>query len=390
MLNLKYVAITYRTVAVFVLALAAPLALLAQATAEVLAPEAIARGAVEMVNRLELQESSAAMRDDPRWQRPRRIGLVSSRLARFDPAMTAQFKAIAGDIEVIVVEGPDDPAIATVDVVISSCEPATMRAATSMRWMHVMGVGVDSCTLQPDIDQFDFIMTNGQRIAGPAIAEHAIAMMMMLTRGLTYFHHNQIAHVWNPVLPDRRQLMDVDGRTMLVVGLGGIGTEIARRGAALGMRVIATRNSSHDGPEYVEYVGLPDELHTLAGQADVIINALPLTSDTRKLFDASFFAAAKRGAYFLSIGRGPSTDTDALVAALQSGQLAGAGLDVTDPEPLPPTHALWAMDNVVLSPHTSANTARSLVWRNLVAYENLRRYIQGDKLLSVVDLRAGY
>ena len=179
------------------------------------------------------------------------------------------------------------------------------------------------------------------------------------------------------------------GKTMLVVGLGGIGTETAKRAAALGMIVYATRNSSREGPDYVEYVGLSDELFELAAKADVIVNALPLTAATQGLFNSDFFDAVKPGAYFINVARGASVVTDDLMAALDSGQLAGAGLDVTDPEPLPPDHPLWRMQNVIITPHV-AGVARTLERHQAVAQENLRRFIAGDALLNVVDPARGY
>jgi phosphoglycerate dehydrogenase-like enzyme len=177
---------------------------------------------------------------------------------------------------------------------------------------------------------------------------------------------------------------------MLVVGLGGIGTQIAERANGLGMRVIATRNSSRSGPDYVEYVGLADELLTLAGEADVIVNSLPLTSKTTGLFNDKFFASAKAGSIFLSVGRGKSTVTNDLIAALESKHIFAAGLDVTDPEPLLETSPLWAMSNVIITPHVSARTTESLYRTSILTVENLRRYIAGEALINVVNIRAGY
>jgi phosphoglycerate dehydrogenase-like enzyme len=140
----------------------------------------------------------------------------------------------------------------------------------------------------------------------------------------------------------------------------------------------------------VQYVGLADEYRTLAARADVVVNATPLTPDTRGMFDAAFFAAMKDGALFINIGRGESVVTADLTMALEAGAIGGAGLDVTDPEPLPAGHPLWSMANVIITPHI----ATSSDYRNdrtvtLVA-ENVRRYVRGDPVLSIVDLAAGY
>jgi phosphoglycerate dehydrogenase-like enzyme len=185
-------------------------------------------------------------------------------------------------------------------------------------------------------------------------------------------------------------MWEVKGRTMLVAGLGGIGTEVAKRAHALGMAVIATRNSGTEGPPFVAEVGLPDKLLPFAARADVIVNTLPLTPETKGLFDRRFFDAARRGALFINVGRGGTVVTDDLVAALQDGRLGGAGLDVTDPEPLPPGHALWRAPNVIITPHVAAMLEGNEEPRWVLARENLRRYVEGGKLLSEVDVRKGY
>jgi phosphoglycerate dehydrogenase-like enzyme len=156
------------------------------------------------------------------------------------------------------------------------------------------------------------------------------------------------------------------------------------------MHVIATRNSRREGPDYVEYVGLADEYRTLAPRADVVVNATPLTPQTRGMFDAAFFAAMQDGAYFINIGRGESVVTAALTAALAAGELGGAGLDVTDPEPLPQGHALWRMPNVVLTPHVATSSDFRSDRTVTLVVENVRRYLRGERMLSVVDLAAGY
>jgi phosphoglycerate dehydrogenase-like enzyme len=184
--------------------------------------------------------------------------------------------------------------------------------------------------------------------------------------------------------------VDLDGKTVLIVALGGIGTEVARRAHALGMHVTATRASGRSGPDFVSYVGLPDELPKLAADADFIVNCAPLTPQTTGIFNREFFERLKPGAYFISVGRGKSTVTADLIAALSSGRLAGAGLDVVDPEPLPADSPLWHLPNVIITPHVSADTPVSAEQRKFVLVENLRRYSAGEPMISVVDVERGY
>jgi phosphoglycerate dehydrogenase-like enzyme len=222
------------------------------------------------------------------------------------------------------------------------------------------------------------------------MAEHTIALMFALSRSLQVSIGRQATgEGWNRNFAGS-QPQALDGKTLLVVGLGGIGTEVARRAHALGMKVIATRNSSKTGPDYVSYVGLPDELPTLIGQADVVVSSLPLIPATTNLFDAKMFARMKKTAFFINVGRGGSVVTDDLVAALNSGTIAGAGLDVTEPEPLPKDHPLWKAKNIIISPHMSALSDLGQAARISILREQVRRFAAGDKLLSVVDFKKGY
>ncbi len=213
--------------------------------------------------------------------------------------------------------------------------------------------------------------------------------MLALSRHFEEFYREQAQGHWEP-FESAPELQDIGGKTVLIAGLGGIGTEVARRAHALGMRVVATRASGHEGPDFVSYVGLPDELVKLTRDADFVVNCLPLTPETTGIYNKEFFAAMKRSAYFISIGRGGSTVTADLLAALAAGTIAGAGLDVVDPEPLPPDSPLWHAPHLIITPHVAANTAVAEQTRDAVLVENLRRYVAGEPMLSVVDISRGY
>ncbi|HET8699614.1 MAG TPA: D-2-hydroxyacid dehydrogenase, partial [Gammaproteobacteria bacterium] len=278
------------------------------------------------------------------------------------------------------------------DVLVGLCTPEIVARGQNLKFIQLLNAGADSCATIPDVARRGIVVTNLQRIQGPHMAEHALALLLALARALPQYGVEQAGGAWTRGFREKRaeRLVELEGKTLLVVGLGGIGTEVARLAHGLGMHVIATRNSRREGPDYVDYVGLADEYRALAARADVVVNAAPLTPDTRGMFDAAFFSAVKEGAFFVNIGRGESVVTDALVAALRSGRLAGAGLDVTDPEPLPPGHPLWAMRNVIVTPHVATSSDFRDERTLALVVENVRRYIRGDKLLSVVDLAAGY
>jgi phosphoglycerate dehydrogenase-like enzyme len=341
-----------------------------------------------LIEEFGLRQSDIPSSALPGWRRPEKIVL------RLDkPGRLAGFQAVAPGVEIVAVETLEQAVAEAVDaqVVIGFCEEELLSAATGLHWLQVYSAGVDRCIAYPSFDKGKILLSNAQRIASPALAEHAIALMMALVRGLDLYHSNQLQGLWQrDVGMKRAQFMELEGRTVLVVGLGGIGTQVAKRAHGLGMRVIATRGSRREGPEYVDYVGLADEVYGLAEQADVVINTTPLTNRTRGMFNAAFFDVMKPGAYFISVGRGASTVTNDLVAALESGNIAGAGLDVTDPEPLPEGHPLWSLPRVIISPHVGGQSDRARDRLFLLAQENLRRYVAGQAMLSVVNIERGY
>ncbi|MFQ5547516.1 MAG: D-2-hydroxyacid dehydrogenase [Woeseia sp.] len=346
--------------------------------------------ATELIRVLSLRESAGPIREDPRWAKPGKVVVgFRSGLGVAQEDFLARFQSVAPDAKVILFDPSESglDAIADADVFIGFCGPQTIKRLEKLRWIHTYTVGVDRCLADPEVLGRDFIISNNQRVSGPSIAEHAIAMMMMLSKNLHYYQAQKYQRIWARAA---EYTSDLTGRTMLVLGLGGIGTETARRASALGMRIIATRNSSRQGPEFVDRVGLPDEMYELAGEADFVVNALPLTGQTNGLIDKRFFDALKPGAYYISVGRGGTTVTGDLHSALVDGRLAGAALDVMDPEPLPADHPLWTTKNVVITPHTAGRNIDSLRRTLIIAAENLRRYVQGEKLLNLVDVNRGY
>jgi phosphoglycerate dehydrogenase-like enzyme len=309
------------------------------------------------------------------------------------PEHLAAYQAVAPGVELVAVTSLAEAVAEAADaqVLIGFCDEEILSAAPGLIWVQVFYAGVEDCVGNPGFQAGKRILTNGQRIGSPALAEHAIALMMALVRGLDVYHSSQLEGVWQREAElGTGEFMELEGRTVLIVGLGGIGTQTAKRAHGLGMRVIATRGSSREGPEYVDYVGLANEVNLLAAQADVVINTAPLTGQTRGMFNAGFFAAMKPTAYFVSVGRGASTVTDDLIAAIENGEIAGAGLDVTDPEPLPVGHPLWSVPRVIITPHTAGRSDKGRDRLYLLVQENLRRYVAGEPLLSVVNIERGY
>jgi phosphoglycerate dehydrogenase-like enzyme len=339
--------------------------------------------AAQLIEKLGLHVAAEPVREHPGW-RPPRVVLVSEQLHELLP----QLQQAAPHVKLVEDKSATPREFAAADASIGVCSPELLAQAKQLQWIQWPAAGVERCVQQPLMRERHPLLTNLQRTMGPSMAEHVLALMLALSRHFAFFAHEQEQGRW--AREDAVELGDVEGKTVLVVGLGGIGTEVARRAHALGMRVIATRASGRTGPDYVSYVGLPDELPKLAKEADFVVNCAPLTPQTTGIFNREFFATVKHGAYFISVGRGRSTVTADLIAALNAGQLAGAGLDVVDPEPLPADSPLWHMPNVIITPHVSAQTPVADQVRNAVLVENLRRYVAGEPMVSVVDIERGY
>lgn len=343
---------------------------------------------------LGLHESAKPVREMfEDWRNPRKVMLHIGD----NPARLEFMQQAAPGLTIVAVKDKQE-ALAKLDDVdgliasVGWCSSDVIAAGKKLRWIHTNAAGVEECALN-ELRARNIGLTNQQRVFGPEISDHVIALMLALTRGLDGALSLQRQEKWQRAVVPESRLWRLEGRTLLVVGLGGIGTEVAEKAHGMGMRVIATRGSSREGPSFVEYVGLADELPKLIGRADVVVNAAPLTPQTRGLFNTAMFERMQKHAYFISVGRGPSTVTAHLLAALKNGTIGGAALDVTDPEPLPEGHPLWSAPNIIITPHMSgsgenAGAAGARPW--LVMREQLRRFVAGDRLYSIVDLTRGY
>jgi len=264
---------------------------------------------------------------------------------------------------------------------LASDEAGLSRAmAPSVRWVHVLGAGIDGFPLDAVGDR---VVTCSRGASAPAIAEFVLAVMLAFEK--------QLPNTWITEPPEHWNLAGLGGfrgKTVGIVGLGAIGTEVARRAVAFDTHVVALRRTNK--PADVAGVEIVTELHDLLGRSDHVVIAAPATSATRHLLDAGAFAAMKQGAHLVNIARGSLVDQDALIAALDRGTVAMASLDVVDPEPLPAGHPLYAHPKVRLSPHVSWSSPDTMQRTFDLFADNLRRYRAGEPLQGLVDPTAGY
>jgi phosphoglycerate dehydrogenase-like enzyme len=342
----------------------------------------------ELLEDRKLREGSSPTRQDEGWTPPRKV-----LWRNYWPDRLQSLRLVAPGVEIVPYDTPEEALIdiADADALIGTATAELLAAGEQLRWVQVGAAGVERYLRIPELASGDVLLTNGQRMASEVIGEHVMALTRALARGLNLAAAAKEEGVWKRrEIGDNAPLTKLRGKTMLVVGLGGIGTEVARLADGAGMRVLAIRNSSRSGPPFVDRVGLGEDLPAFLAEADVVANCLPLTPDTKGQFDTDLFAKMKPTAFFINVGRGGTVNTADLVAALESGTIAGAGLDVTDPEPLPEDHELWKAPNLVITPHFAAwsDEGRELRW--LLYRENLRRFVAGEPMLSVVDPGRGY
>ncbi len=328
-----------------------------------------------------IYEGPSPNKGTPSWTKPRRIVVPN-----LMPARLVELKRVAPEVEFIPAKDEEEVAkvVEDADAVVGFCTSDIVKAGKKLRWLHVDHAGVEKA-LSPELSGSKLVLTNAQRVHGPNVADQAFALLLALARDL----HQPGPPYGGPAQPEqpRRELR---GKTMLVIGLGGIGTQISRRADAFGMRVMAVDPKEMPRPSFVFSLDKPTQLMDLLPKADVVVLACPLTAETRGLIGSAQLQAMKNSAYLINVARGGIVQTPALLQALEKKQIAGAGLDVTDPEPLPAGHPLGRMSNVVISPHVGGQSqgARDRQWRLL--RENVRRFAAGEPLLCVVDKQKGY
>jgi len=322
--------------------------------------------------------------------------LVSHRFnAKYGADFVAAAKNNSVDVELLVLPADPEARIADADAARASVAYfssdifpshtkqffSATRKATALKWMQVFNAGVDHPVFASVLERGVRLTTSSGTAAAP-IAQTAIAGMLLLARNFPRWLAGQREHKWSPMLPADFP-RDLRGQTMLVYGLGPIGVEIARLARLLGFNTIGVRRSAAR-VEHIDEMHTPDKLNELLPKADWLVIACPLTEETRGMVNAALLAKLPRGAYVINISRGEVADEAALVAALQSGHIAGAYLDVFMQEPLPAASPLWDMPNVVVTPHNAGASAGSDPRINTLFLDNLKRWKASQPLINEV------
>ncbi len=311
-------------------------------------------------------------------------------MMKFSQAEEAQIRAAAKNVELVMItDAKQSKQIAEAEAIIGMLNGANLMQARNLKWMQATGAGVEN--MSKELVEHPCILTNMQRIFAPVIAESAIGLLLSLTRGLIQLSVPAFKERKWKETPDELILDDLYGKTIGIVGMGGIGSETARRlHYGFQMRVLGTDAKPLHKPDFVAELHDPNWLMSMVPQVDVLMSAAPLTKETKGMFNEQVFGKMKKSAYFINVSRGGLVNQEALVSALKEGRLRGAGLDVTTPEPLPSDHPLWTCPNLVISPHNSGHAAIRQVRLMALITENVRRYSLGLPLMNVVDKVKGY
>ncbi len=277
-------------------------------------------------------------------------------------------------------------------IVCGNLSEEQIDRAQTLRWISFWSAGMDGKVTARMRDR-RLLLTNASGVHGPNIAEHVICFMLMFTRRMDVHFRSQLQGRWERGLPANKAGADeLTGQTLGIVGLGRIGEALAVRASAFGMRVVAVKRdpSSRHGRGPIEAVYGLDRVEELLAESDHVCIALAYTLQTHHLFDARLLGHCKPGAYLYNVARGRIVDEAALIDALHTGAIAGAGLDVFETEPLPPESPLWTLPNVLITPHTAGITPHYFARAAGLFTENLSRYIQGETLDNLFVAERGY
>jgi phosphoglycerate dehydrogenase-like enzyme len=313
-------------------------------------------------------------------------------VANAEPAMLKELESASPKARIVAVT----PATVKTEIVDADAyvggdiSPELVRLGKKLQWVQVMSAGVERVlhlSGGSELRDSKIVLTNNQIVQGPEIADHAMAMLLSLTRGIPKFLANKQQALWQA---RPYEGIELNGRTAVIIGVGGIGTQIAFRAWAHGMNVIGVDPEDIPYMPIVKKIVKPDQLDSVIPEADVVFVSAPHTQMSHKMMGPKQFNLMKKGSYFIAVSRGGLYDLNSLMNGLDSKQLAGAGVDVTDPEPLPKDHPLWKCENAIITPHIAGRSDKDRARMVGTISENIRRFVDGKPLINVVDKQKGY
>lgn len=276
--------------------------------------------------------------------------------------------------------------VADADAFIGGPTREVIQAGKKLKWVQVLSAGVEAYRY-PELLNSDILLTNGKKIASPGIADHAFAMLLGLTRKMTRFIAVRPKEEW---AREDYGLLELKDKTAVVIGVGGIGSNVARRAWAFDMKVIGVDIQQMNPTPFVERFVYPDRLNEVLPRADVVFMCVPDTPKSQGMMGPEQFKLMKKGSFFIAVSRGKTYSLSGLVEALDSKRLAGAGVDVTEPEPLPKGHALWKFENVIITPHIATQSDGEIPRRMAMIKENVARFAKGEQLINLVNKQEGF
>jgi len=276
-----------------------------------------------------------------------------------------------------------------IEIAAGSFPRDLLARAKNLRWLQQWGAGADWLLRYPEAVDMDFVLTNVSGVHAIPISEHIFAFLLAFARDLPAAVQRQATHTWGRA-GGEEPVFELAGKTMLLIGVGAIGERTAKLASAMGIRIVGVRRNPDETMREVDIMVGPEQLHDALPDADFVVLTIPMTQQTHHMIGAAELQLMKPDSYIVNIGRGGTIDEAALIAALESGKIAGAGLDVFETEPLPEDSPLWNMDNVIITAHYSGSTPKYNDRAMEIFLENLERYRANQPLRNVVDKRLGY
>ncbi len=308
---------------------------------------------------------------------------------RLEGALLERLESIVGDEHTFVTPGSREELIEEgkdVDIFYGYCSEDIFPHLPNIKWIQASSAGMDR-HMYPAIRESDVILTNAAGLYATHVADQAFALLLGLARGIHDSVRNQDKHQWGR---GKSPMIEIDGFKIGIVGMGGIGMQMAKRAKGFDMHVSAVDAYRTDKPDNVDELMPMDRLSDMMSRVDVVMIACPLTEETRGLINADNLSVMQPTAFFINVARGPIVNEPDLIEILRAGKIAGAGLDVTEIEPLPEESPLWDFDNVIISPHSAGGSQHRMRRVTEFFLDNLERYLKGEGLKNVVNKQLGF